>query len=367
MNQYPVTQQQLISLVDHRIVPGISYCLFNGADRITKVVGDAAWVPAREPLHPGMQYDLASLTKVVGTVPVIQQLMQHRLVSLDDPVTRFLPMFSDQRVTVRNLLTHTSGLHGYIPHRNQLSPQELTTAFITQQRVDDSLNRQIRYADVNFLLLGWIIEQVLGTTVADAVNELVTTPLGMMDTGYHPTVSRSVPTEKQPQRGLIRGQAHDPKGYILGDDCGCAGLFSTLEDLVCFGHHLIATGLNGRLSPAMVEMLFTDQTPIAGKHSRSLGWKLLHSPADGHLLIAHTGFTGTWIILDRQEQSGMVVLTNRVHPTANNQRFLTCRDQIFATYLQEQDHLAPISKKRLWKMSSIFIRLQTNNILKPRE
>ncbi len=335
MNQYPKTQQLLIELVRHHTVPGISYCLFKGKQSIRRVMGEAAWLPEKEPLRPGMQYDLASLTKVVGTVPVIQQLIQRQLIGLDDSVTRFLPEFPDSRPTVRNLLTHTSGIHGYIPHRNQLSPENLKRAFITTQQVDDSLNRQIRYADVNFLLLGWIIEQVTGETVADAIREFVTQPLGMTNTGYHPSPINAVPTEKQSFRGIIRGQAHDPKGYILGDDCGCAGLFSTLDDLETFSRSLIESQLNGQLSSSMVDMLFTDQTPIPGHHSRSLGWKLLHSPADGHLLISHTGFTGTWIILDRQQDTGMIVLTNRVHPSANNQPFLDARDHIFATYLRE--------------------------------
>lgn len=335
MNQYPKTQQLLVNLVHQHIVPGISYCLFDGEQTIRKVMGEAAWLPEEEPLRSGMQYDLASLTKVVGTVPVIQQLMQRRLVSLDDPVTRFLPEFTDSRPTVRNLLTHTSGLHGYIPHRNQLSPQELKRAFITTQRVDDSFNRQIRYADVNFLLLGWIIEQVTGESVAHAIQELVTQPLGMADTSYHPSAVNAVPTEKQAVRGVIRGQSHDPKGYILGDDCGCAGLFSTLADLETFGRSLIERQMNGQLSASLIDMLFTDQTLIPGHHSRSLGWKLLHSPVDGHILISHTGFTGTWIILDRQQDTGMVVLTNRVHPSAKNQAFLDARDHIFAIYLRE--------------------------------
>lgn len=339
MNQYPQTQQLIVNLVKDQIVPGVSYCLFNREQSLRRVVGDVAWVPSKEPLRPGMQYDLASLTKVVGTVPVIQQLIQRRLVNLDDPITRFLPTFADSRPTVRNLLTHTSGIHGYIPHRNQLPPVELKKAFITQQQVDDSLNRQIRYADVNFLLLGWIIEQVTAESVASAVRELVTEPLGMTATTYHPSVENAVPTEQQVRRGIIRGQSHDPKGYILGDDCGCAGLFSTLRDLETFSRSLIERQLNGRLSSSMINMLFADQTPIPGRHSRSLGWKLFYSPADGHPLISHTGFTGTWLVLDRQRDTGMIVLTNRVHPTANNQAFLDARDRLFATFLRENDQV----------------------------
>lgn len=336
MKEYEQTQQQLQALVQQGIVPGISYLIFDHQRQFQRVIGLAEVTPQREKLRSGMQYDLASLTKVIGTVPVIMQLMQRNLIHLDDPVSRYLPTINSSQITVRNLLTHTSGLHGYIPHRDELPANQLKQAFLHSQTVDDSWNRQIRYADVNFLYLGWIIERITELSVAQAIQQFVSEPLGMTETTYHPVVQNTVPTAIQPDRGLIRGQVHDPKGYLLGEHCGCAGLFSTLADLTKYSRALIETNLNGLLSEQLIRQLFMDQTLLSGSHSRSLGWKLFHDRYDRHCLISHTGFTGTWLVLDRQQDQGMIVLTNRVHPTGVNDAFLRARDRIFATYLKEK-------------------------------
>lgn len=337
MKKYGQTLQQLNSLVTDKVVPGISYLIFDGQKKWSAVRGLAELQPTKEELRPGMLYDLASLTKVVGTVPVVAMLLQEGRLGIDDPVQKYLPEFNDPRPTIRNLLTHTSGITGYIPHRNELSATELKHAFLVDEHVNDTLNRQIYYADVNYLYLGWIIERLCQAPVQDVITQRVLQPLGMKTATFHPQPNQAVPTEIQPRRGLIRGQVHDPKGYILGNQCGCAGLFAGLSDLTIFSRQLIENNLGNLLSSAMIDALFTDQTPIPGPHSRSLGWKLLHDPQDGHLLISHTGFTGTWLILDRQTDQGFIFLSNRVHPTAQNQEYLNRRDQIYATYLREKD------------------------------
>lgn len=336
--QYQKTIAGLDAMVDEGIVPGISYAIFDHEQEYREVKGLAEVQPEKEPLRKGMQYDLASLTKVIGTVPVITVAIQEGKVGLDDPVKKYLPSFTDSRPTVRNLLTHTSGICGYIPHRDELSAEELKQAYLTQQHVDSSLNRQIRYADVNFLYLGWIAEQVYGEPIQQLIQNRVLKPLKMTGASFNPDVKNCVPTEIQAQRGLIRGVAHDPKAYILGAECGCAGMFATLDDLLVYGRALIETNLDGLFSADTVNQLFRDQTLIPGEHSRSLGWKLLHATNDHHLMISHTGFTGTWLILDREEDQGMIVLTNRVHPTAKNDAYLQARDRLFATYLHEKEN-----------------------------
>lgn len=336
MKKYAQTIGQLNAMVDDGVVPGMTYLIFDGEQEWSAARGMAELQPHQEPLRPGMLYDLASLTKVVGTVPVVALLLQQGRLGLDDPVQEYLPEFTDPRPTIRDLLTHTSGITGYIPHRNELSAPELKRAFLTQQHVDDTLNRQIRYADVNYLYLGWIIGRLCKAPVQEVITQQILRPLGLPTATFCPQPEQAVPTEVQSGRGLIRGRVHDPKGYILGADCGCAGLFASLADLRLFARQLIENDLGGLLAPTMVAAMFTDQTPIPGPHSRSLGWKLFHDPQDGHLLISHTGFTGTWLVLDRQTDQGFIFLSNRVHPTAQNQAYLDRRDQIFATYLREK-------------------------------
>lgn len=336
MNKYDLTITKLHQMVKEGIVPGVSYLIFDRQHTIKEVTGMAQVYPETERLKSGMLYDVASLTKVIGTVPVIAMLIQKGVLALDDPIKKFLPKFNDDRPTIRNLLTHTSGIAGYIPHRNELDAVELKKAFLTKMHVEDSLNRQIKYADVNYLYLGWIVERIYNQPVQKVIAEQVLKPLKMPTATFKPQPANCVPTEVQEKRGLIRGETHDPKGYILGENCGCAGLFASLKDLEIFSHALIENNLNGLLTSETTKLLFTDQTRISGPHSRSLGWKLFHAK-DRHLLISHTGFTGTWMVLDRQTDQGFIVLTNRVHPSAKNQEYLDARDQLFAIYLKEKE------------------------------
>ncbi|MBB1079958.1 beta-lactamase family protein [Limosilactobacillus sp. STM2_1] len=338
MSKYDMTITKLHQMVKEGIVPGVSYVIFDHHDTIKEVTGLSQVYPTPEKLHDGMLYDVASLTKVIGTVPVIAILIQAGQLKLDDPVNKFLPAFKDSRPTVRNLLTHTSGIAGYIPHRDELNAPELKRAFLADMHVEDSLNRQIKYADVNYLYLGWIIETICNKPVQQVITERVIKPLNLPTATFNPAPQDCVPTEVQTKRGLIKGTTHDPKGFILKEHCGCAGLFASLDDLTIFSHALIESNLNGLLSSQIVNAMFEDQTRIPGPHTRSLGWKLFHAvSADHHLLISHTGFTGTWMVLDRQNDQGFIVLTNRVHPTANNQEYLSARDHLFATYLIEKE------------------------------
>lgn len=335
MSYYEQTIEQMRAMVHDRVVPGLSYVIFDGDFERSDTMGLSQWRPEPEPLTADMQYDLASLTKVVGTVPLIAQLLQKGRLDFDQPVTDFLPELGDDRPTIRNLLTHTSAISGWIPHRNELSCPQLTQAFLHDMKVGSNLNREIRYADVNFIYLGWIAERICHASVQQLISKYVLKPLGLTHTTFHPDKKQAVPTEIQSKRGLIRGETHDPKGYILGEHCGCAGLFSTAQDLAKFGRSLIENQLGGLLDSSMVDAIFADQTPLPGEHLRSLGWQLYHDPHDHHYVIAHTGFTGTWIMLDRQRDRGFIFLSNRVHPRAQNDEFLRRRGQVMASFLNE--------------------------------
>lgn len=338
MSKYRQTVKMLNSLVDDAVVPGMSWVLFDQQEQWSDVKGLAQWRPAPEELTGKMQFDLASLTKVIGTVPLMLQLWQKGYFTMDEPVNDFLPELSGKRATFRNLFTHTSDIEGWIPNRDQLTADQLTTALLQTQRVGKSVNKKIHYADINFIYLGWIAERLVHQPVHRLITEWVLRPLGMNNSTFCPVKTRAVPTAITPDRGLIRGTTHDPKGFVLGEHCGSAGLFSTAEDLTTFGRALIENNLNGLLSSQTVEQLFVDQTPLAGEHLRSFGWKLHHSRAsDRHVVICHTGYTGTLIVLDRQEDQGLVLLTNRVHPREDNQEFIRRRGELLATYLKEKE------------------------------
>lgn len=339
MGVYPASRRALDAMVEDGVVPGISYRLFDAHRELGRTLGLAMTRPYEERLRSGMFYDLASLTKVVATVPVIAWLLQSGQLTMTTPIGQYLPVASP-RVTVRDLLTHSSALAGYIPNRDALPAPELTRALLTRLMTGSTRERLIRYADVNFIYLGWLAEVLLGAPIHDLARELVFEPLGMTSTTNQPDPARTVPTAFRAGH-LLRGEVHDPKGSVLGAHCGSAGLFSTLADLTTFCRALVETNLGGILQPRMVDRIFSDQTAQVGEHLRGLGWKLFHSRvADRHPVASHTGYTGTLLVLDQKRAQGLIVLTNRVHPTGRNDGFLDRRDRLIATYLNEKERFA---------------------------
>lgn len=336
--KYQRTIDQIQKMVTDKVVPGVSYAIFEHDQQIKKVQGLAEITPDKKLLRPGMQYDLASLTKVIGTVPVIALLIQSGVLSLDDPVNKYLPEVGDSSATIRNLITHTADIQGYIPHRNELPAGKLLKSLLTQESFGVNLNKNILYTDIGFIYLGLIATRIWGKPIQVLSAQKIFRPLGLTRTTYVPRWQDCVPTEIEQGRGLIRGKVHDPKGYVLQRLCGSAGLFSTLDDLITFGRKLIETNLDEIFTDQTIDLLFQDQTPLRGQHNRSLGWQLLHAhTADHHTVIYHTGFTGTLIVLDRKEDQGFILLSNRVHPTSDNDEFLNRRSAIVATYMDEKD------------------------------
>ncbi|KRM22383.1 serine hydrolase domain-containing protein [Latilactobacillus graminis] len=333
--QFEQTVQQIKTLVDEAIVPGVSYAIIENQQVFTNVIGDAELLPQKIPLEADQLYDLASLTKVIGTTTLILRLLEKGRLSLWTKVHSILPTFKDRRVTILHLLTHTSDLRGYIANRNQLSAAELKKALLTQLTVGPDLGTKIVYTDIGMLYLGWIIETIYQKPVQDLIQELVLTPLKMQASTFYPQKELAVPTELTTDRGLIKGTVHDPKTMILKNHSGAAGLFAPLKDVVRFAQFQLGQLKleHPPVSQASIKSLYHDWTP---RHlGRSLGWDLRFNGQNQHALIYHTGFTGTCILLDRQRQTGMVILSNRIHPTADNHIFLDRRDAIVAQFIAE--------------------------------
>lgn len=334
---YTQTKVALQRLVQEKVVPGVSFALIDG-DRVeTGQYGQAALVPAPEPLRPGMLYDVASLTKVVGTLSVILQLLAEGRLRLADRVSDYLPEWQDTRVTIQHLLTHTSGITGYIPNRNQLAAPELTAGLLGLH-VGPTFNRKMVYADVNYIFLGWIVEKILGDPIQVVAQRRVLTPLGMVHSTFTPANPLAcIPTAQTVERGLVRGEVHDPKGYVLQRRCGSAGLFSTVDDLARFCQaYFQPEKVAAVLPPLLVNHLAHDLTPN-GHAGRSLGWALTATQwPTPHRVIWHSGFTGTYLVIDQAAKQAMVFLTNRVHPVAPNEPYLDQRNAVIGTYLAEK-------------------------------
>lgn len=314
------------------VVPGVSYAIITDGKVTEKTIGYSQLYPTKEKLIPGMLYDMASLTKVVGTTTIILKLIQMKKISLDDAITKYIPDFSDERVTIRHLLTHTSAISGYIENRNQLSAGELLEK-LHQLKVQDWFGKKVVYTDTGLIFLGEIIESIYNDSVQNVIKKEVLDPLGLKNSTFSPNPKEAVPTELQEDGMPLRGIVHDPKAQILKEHCGSAGLFMNLGDLVRFSELMLGNIIEEKvILQNTIKSLNKDFTPEADL-KRSLGWDLKTSK-NKHLCIYHTGFTGTFILIDRFCGNAMVVLTNRIHPTSDNKEFLERRDEIVRLFLE---------------------------------
>jgi Beta-lactamase class C and other penicillin binding proteins len=320
MANFEETKAQIIDLVNRRIVPGASFGFISSAQTEKFTFGSREWVPEIKPLKGDELHDLASLTKVMGTVPLILKMLDEKLINLHDPVKKYLPKFSDKRVELFHLLTHTSGIHGYIPNRDSLNSDELIQALL-KLPVTDTFNKKVVYTDTGLIFLGLIIEQFYHMPVQDAIMKYIIEPEGLKDATFDPDPNRCVPTYVVDGK-MLQGIANDPKARQLGKHCGSAGMFATLDDVMQFAQDML------KKDKKFLYHNFTTLNP-----GRSLGWDV-KPDGSGHVLF-HTGYTGEFIAVDYQQQTAMVVMTNRVHPIQNNQLFLERRETILNSFLNE--------------------------------
>lgn len=331
----PFTTKLIHQLAEDQVVPGVSYAMKQRNQWQQEVFGYSQLVPVKKRLKPGQLYDLASLTKVIGTTTMILHLVSTGKLSFEDPVKKFLPQFYDWRVTIRELLTHTAAITGYILHRNQLSASQLTQALFTLH-TGDWLGKRVEYSDIGLIFLGEIIETFYQKPVQQVISEHVLQPLQLKSSTFQPVAKACVPTCYSAEKGLLQGIVHDPKAQILQEHCGSAGLFAPLSDLMRFADWLLADELQPKLfSAELRQCLFADQTP-SHDLGRSFGWDLRYDSV-GRACIYHTGYTGTFMLLDLATKQALIVLTNRIHPNEKNDLFLKRRDQIVTAYLEEKD------------------------------
>ena len=270
-------------------------------------------------------YDLASLTKVVATTTLALQAVQEGKLDLDQPVMRYLPAFrgaGKERVTVRHLLTHSSGLQADSPLWRGTPDADSALGFVNAMPLDTAPGVRTAYSDMGAIVLGEVVERVLGGRLDRLVHDRITRPLGMSSTGFRPRgIERVAATENDTswRKRIVRGEVHDEKAAWLHGVAGHAGLFGSALDLLTFGEWLLAQVRGG--SPVARE--FVRRQNLVPGSSRALGWDTPSPGSSAGTLLdpgsyGHTGFTGTSMWTDPGRGLVIVLLTNRVNPSRNN-------------------------------------------------
>lgn len=293
-----------------------------------KAYGHRALVPEPERMTEDTIFDAASLTKVIACTPAVMLLVERGQIQLDASITNYIPEFAGggkETITVRHLLTHTSGLRPDIETKTDWHGQQAAIQKACEEKLQTPPGTAFRYSDINFFLLGEIVQRVSKVPLEEFVARNIYRRLKMTDTGYLPPksrLSRIAPTEVvdgKPYRGIV----HDPTARHMGGVAGHAGLFITAPDLARYARMLLNGGsLNGVriFKPETVRLMRSVQTPASVSARRGLGWDIGsgYSGPRGSIFplgsFGHTGWTGTSIWIDPFSQSFVIFLSNRNHP-----------------------------------------------------
>ena len=321
-------------------------------------------------------YDIASLTKVVVTTTLVAKLAEGDFpvrLDLDAPVERYLPEWASgpqpewrRRVTVRHLLTHTSGLPAFKEYWRTTSAEATAKRSTSKQQTLDKIfaepleyqpgTKEV-YSDLGIILMAEIIERLTGQTLDTLAREYIFSPLAMSDTMYKPpkkTWSAIAPTEidTQYRHRLIQGEVHDENAAAIGGVSGHAGVFSTAPDLAAFCQMLLNGGVYAHQRILRRETIseFTEAQKLSAG-TRTLGWAVpTEGGSSGHFMsphtFGHTGFTGTSIWIDPDRQLFVVFLTNRVHPTRENQKLAKVRPALHDAVMQSLGLATPVTSTK---------------------
>lgn len=322
-NLFTKANQFLQSMVDQGQIPGAVYAVLDPQRTLALNAVGFSHLKERIPMDTNILFDLASLTKVVATLPCLFQLVEEGLLDFDDSIERFFPQSINKNLTIRHLLTHTSGYYPSIPfYQYGWSKQQILEYLLTQEV---ELGQKVVYSDLNFILLGFLIEKITKMPLDVISREKVFKPLGMKRTRFCPNENyrKIAPTEwMENEQNFCWGIVHDENARYLNGVSGHAGLFSDIQDLSIYVRMLLNNGFTENnsyfFSPSLLKASRQNYTAKL-QLNRGLGWQLndfLYSPA-GYLASAesfgHTGFTGTSFWIDPEKKIATILLTNRIH------------------------------------------------------
>jgi beta-N-acetylhexosaminidase len=329
--------------IQRHVFPGAALAVgYQGQLVYYEAFGRFEYSPESPAVTTQTLFDMASLTKVISTTTLVMKLFDQGLLNLEYPLSRFYREFeggSKGNITIRHLLAHSSGLPGHLPFYKDTQGETQIVQKILETPLDYEPGTKNIYSDLGIILLGDIIEKLTGKPLDTLAKEKIFDPLQMNHTLYNPPPElkgQIAPTEMDPWRGrLVEGEVHDENAYAMGGVAGHAGLFSNTGDLSVFCQTLLNGGVYDHhriVRRSTLEAFVTRQNLPVGS-SRALGWDTPSEGSSAGILLSqhsfgHTGFTGTSLWIDPTRQLFIVLLTNRVYPSRENNGIGEVRRQV---------------------------------------
>lgn len=326
-------EKYLNTLVEKQVFPGCNYGILTREDNFFGSIGYKSIIPVKEENSLNNLYDIASLTKLLVTNILISFLMRDGKIKLEDSVKHYLEKFPYDDVKILHLLTHSSGIVSTMDKYHLTSKEE----FIDKLERIFNPGEEVKYVDINFILLGFIIEKITREPFDVVSTKWIFEPLNMKDTMFNPKEqSRCVPLELTEKRGLVCGTVHDEKAAFLNGVAGHAGVFSTVHDMSHFLQMVLMDGYyEGKefLEKKYIDLWFSPLFIGSDDVRRTIGWiygKSVRACKEfcGEDTIYHTGFPGHHILIDRSNDIAIIFFSNSIHPSRENNLLRESRNEI---------------------------------------
>jgi uncharacterized protein YbbC (DUF1343 family)/CubicO group peptidase (beta-lactamase class C family) len=317
--------------VDNHFIPGAVVEIGHGGKiEFRRAYGMRSLEPSREPMTVDTIFDMASLTKPTMTALAVLQLCDQGKLNVNDAVARYIPEFGvngKQFITIRQLLTHYSGLPPDLDLKEQWQGKQEAFKRAFSSGLAHAPGARFEYSDINYIVLGALVERISGLSLDEYAQRFIITPLGLDRCRYLPPEAwdpKIAPTQYDEHGTMLRGMVHDPTARRMGGVAGHAGLFCSADDAATYAQNLLDR-LAGRqskfpISRAMLQKMVVPEQPATGTALRGFGWDIdsPYSSNRGTLFpvgsFGHTGFTGTSLWIDPISDTYVVLLTNAVHP-----------------------------------------------------
>jgi CubicO group peptidase (beta-lactamase class C family) len=366
-SDFPRTWKTVACALEQQWIPGcvLGYVPLGSARQrmYLGAWGSRSLLPSCEPMTVGTVFDIASLTKVMATAPLAVSLVQRGWLDWETKVRAILPEFPDEQVKIHHLLSHTSGQSAWAPFWEMLEStfSRERLPYVSIEKRQKAMRRFVfsvpreyepgsftKYSDLSFLTLGFVLEEVLQMPLDQAVSSLLWKPMDLKEAFYQKIhvpawlwkFSDAASTQQCPWRqAILQGQVDDRNCWAMGGYGGHAGVFATAQAVL----HFVVALIDGFFSKAMLETMWTQvKSPLGCE--RTLGWD---TPSEmgstgrffSKKTVGHLGFTGTSLWVDRQDEVLFVVLSNRVHPSSENQGIRLFRPRVHDAFREDLQDL----------------------------